>query len=51
MDATQPRRGRLQRYFPILTRGAAYFHRTFDAFTAAGILSRRAGKDVMAGTA
>ena len=40
-----------RRYFPILDWGAEYNGTTFDALTAASILSKRAGKDVMGGAA
>jgi hypothetical protein len=41
----------LRRYFPILTWGAEYTGKTFDALTAASILGKRAGKDVTRGAA
>jgi hypothetical protein len=40
----------LRRYFPFLEWGAEYTGKTFDALTAACILVKRAGKDVMGGT-
>ncbi len=36
-------------YFPILDWGSKYNGKTFDALTAASILSKRTGKDVMGG--
>ena len=51
MNATQSLPGMLRRYLPILTWGAEYSRRTFDALSAASILSKRAGKDVMGGAA
>ena len=41
----------LRRYLPILDWGAKYNGKTFDALTAANILSQRAGKDVLGGAA